>query len=117
MVYALHNFIHYLLVSHFNMYTYHYALIYLGNKLVLGGIICRWILLFQQYKFELIVKPKKFNLGLDHLSWILSGEYVGNLDDNLPNTHLFLVQMVNDYFAYIVQLLSIGLTPPDFVIA
>jgi hypothetical protein len=48
------------------------------------------------------MKPGKFNSELDHLSCILSGEDAGNLDDNLPDVHLFLVQMVDDYFADIV---------------
>jgi len=30
---------------------------YLVNKLVLGGRICRWLLLFQKYDFEVVVKP------------------------------------------------------------
>lgn len=37
MVYALQKFRHYLLGSHFNMYTDHSALRYLVNKPVLGG--------------------------------------------------------------------------------
>jgi hypothetical protein len=37
MVYTLHKFRHYLLGSHFMMYTDHYALRYLVNKLVFGG--------------------------------------------------------------------------------
>jgi hypothetical protein len=45
MVYALQKFRHYLLGSHFKMYTDHSALRYLVNKPVLGGI-CRWLLLF-----------------------------------------------------------------------
>jgi hypothetical protein len=63
------------------------------------------------------VKPEKFNSGLDHLSHILSGEDAGNLDDSLPDTDLFLVQMVDDYFPYIVQFLSTGVTPHEFTIA
>jgi hypothetical protein len=117
MVYALQKFRHYLLGSHFKMYTDHSALRYLVNKPVLGGRICRWILLFQEYDFEVIVKPGKFNSGPDHLSCILSGEDAGNLDDNLPDTHLFSVQMVDDYFADIVQFLSTGVTPPEFTVA
>jgi hypothetical protein len=57
MVYALHKFRHYLLGKHFNMFTDHSALKYLVNKLVLGGRICRWLLLFQEFDFEVIVKP------------------------------------------------------------
>jgi hypothetical protein len=37
MVYTLHKSRHFLLVSHFKMYTNHSALRYLVNKLVLGG--------------------------------------------------------------------------------
>jgi hypothetical protein len=37
MVYALHKFKHYLLGSHFKMYTYHSTLKYLLNKIMLGG--------------------------------------------------------------------------------
>ena len=46
MVYALHKFKHYLLGSHFKMFTDHSTLKYLVNKPVLGGKICRWLLLF-----------------------------------------------------------------------
>jgi hypothetical protein len=72
MVYVLHKFKHYFLGLHFMMYIFHSALIYLVNKLVLWGIICRWLLLFQEYEFEVIVKPEKFNSRPDHLSHILS---------------------------------------------
>ena len=46
MVYALQKFRHYVLGSHFKMFTYHSALKYLVNKPVLGGRICRWLILF-----------------------------------------------------------------------
>jgi hypothetical protein len=72
MVYALQKFRHYLLGSHFKMYTDHSTLRYLVNNTILGGRICRWLLLFQEYDFEVIIKPRKLNAGLDHLSRILS---------------------------------------------
>jgi hypothetical protein len=78
MVYVLQKFRHYLLGSHFKMYTDHYALRYLVNKLVLGGRICKWFMLFQEYDFEVIVKPGKLNAGPNHLSCILLGEDIGN---------------------------------------
>jgi hypothetical protein len=46
MVYALQKFRHYLLGGHFKMFTDHSALKYLVNKTVLGGTICRWLLIF-----------------------------------------------------------------------
>jgi hypothetical protein len=68
------------------------------NKLVLGGRIYRWLLLFQEYDLKFIMNPWKLNVGPYHLSQILTREDVGNLDDNLPNTQLFSVQMVDDHF-------------------
>ena len=56
MVYVLQNFRHYLLGGNFQMYTNHSVLKYIVNKLVLGESICRWILLFQEFDFEVIVK-------------------------------------------------------------
>ena len=47
MVYALQKFKHYLLGKHFKMFTDHSNLKYLVNKLVLGGRIYQWLLLFQ----------------------------------------------------------------------
>jgi hypothetical protein len=107
MLYALQKFRHYLLGSHFNMYTYHSTLRYLVNKPMLGGISCRWLLLFEHYDFEvMIINPGKLNSRPNHLSCILSGEYAMNLDDNLLNVHLFGVQMMDDYFVDIVRFLS-----------
>jgi hypothetical protein len=59
MVYALQKFRNYLLGSHFKFLTEHYALKYLVNKLVQEGHISRWLLLFQEFSFEVIVKPGK----------------------------------------------------------
>jgi len=56
MVYGLHKFRNYSLASHIKMFTDHSAPKYLVNKPLLGGKICRWLLLFQEYDFEIIVK-------------------------------------------------------------
>ena len=63
------------------------------------------------------MKPGKFNSGPDHLSRILLREDARNLDDSLLDTHLFAVKMVDDYFIDIVQFLSLGVTPHDFIVA
>lgn len=68
MVYELEKFRHYLLGGNFKMYTNHSGLKYLVNKLMLGGKIWMLFLLFQEYDFEVIVKPRRLNIGLDHLS-------------------------------------------------
>jgi hypothetical protein len=73
MVYALQKFRHYLFGKHFKMFTGHSSLKYLVNKPVLRGGICRWILLFQEFNFEVIVKPLKLNTRPYHLSRITNG--------------------------------------------
>ena len=91
MVYALQKFRHYLLGSHFKMFTDHLDPKYLVNKPVLGGKIYKWLLLFQDYDFEIIVKPRWLKAGFDHLSRLESGEEPINLEDNLLDAQLFLV--------------------------
>lgn len=85
MVYALQKFRHYLLGAHFKMFTNHLALRYLVNNPVLGGKICKWILLFQEYEFEIIVKPGRLNVGPNHLSRLETREELVSLEDNLPH--------------------------------
>jgi hypothetical protein len=80
------------------MYTNYSKLRYLVNKILFGGRISIWLLLFQEYDFEVIVNPGKMNVGPYHLSCILSREDARNLDDILPYAHLFVVQMVDAYF-------------------
>ena len=69
MVYALQKFRQYLLGGHFKMYMDHFALKYLVNKLVLGGNIWRWLLLFQEYDLEFIVKTGQLKWERNLLIW------------------------------------------------
>ena len=96
MVYVLQKFRHYLLGGNFKMYTNHFALKYLVNNPLLGGEIFPWLLLFQDFDFEVIVKHGRLNLGLDHISRIESGEEPSNLEDNIPNAQLFAINMFDD---------------------
>ena len=77
------------------MCTDHSALKFLANKPVLGGNICRWLLLFQEFDFEIIVNLGLLNVGPDHLSRIESGEKPNNLEDNLPYAQLFAIDFVD----------------------
>jgi hypothetical protein len=61
MVYALQKYRHYLLGKHFKMCTYRSTMRNLVNKTLLGGRICRWLLLFQEFDFEVVVKPGRLN--------------------------------------------------------
>jgi hypothetical protein len=84
MVYTLQKFRHCLLGKHFEIFTNHSSLKYLVNKPVLGGRIYRWLLLFQEFDFEVIVKTGKLNARPDHLSRVTNGEEPTNLEDKFP---------------------------------
>jgi len=116
MVYALQKFRHYLLGAHFKICTDHYALRYLVNKCVVGGGrgMCRWFLIFQEYDFEVIVKPEILNIGPYHLSTIDNGEEPTNIDEGLHDAQLFTVKVVNEHFANIIQFLSTGIAPDSY---
>ena len=90
------------------MFKDHFYLKYLINKPVFGGEICRWLILFQEFEFEIIVKPDRLNAGLGHLSRREIGEELNSLDNFLPDAQLFVVKMVDGYFEYIIHFLSTG---------
>jgi hypothetical protein len=98
------------------MFTDHSALKYLVNKLMLGGRICKWIMLFQEYDFEIVVKPERMNKGPDHLSRLEHREEPTSLEDTLPDAQLLDIRKVDDQFAEIVQFLSTGMTPHKYTI-
>jgi hypothetical protein len=116
MVYALQKLHHYLLGGHFKMFTDHSALKYLVNKTVFGGRICRWLLLFQEYDFEIIVKPGRMNKGPDHLSRLEHGEEPTSLENALPDAQLLAIRKINNHFAKIVQFLSTGMATSEYTI-
>ena len=68
----------------------------------------------QEYDFEIIVKPGRLNVGLDHLSRLETGEEPTNLEDSLPDAQLFSIHIADDYFEDIVEFLSIGNAPVEY---
>ena len=74
MIFAQQKFRHYLLAKPFIFYTDHQALKYLVCKLVHQGRVCKWLLLFQEFEFEVIIRPRKNNVGPDCLSRVEIGE-------------------------------------------
>jgi hypothetical protein len=116
MVYALQKFRHYLLGGHFKMFTDHSALKYLVNKPVLGGRICKWLILLQEYDFEIIVKPGRMNKGPDHLLRLKHSEEPTSLEDTLPDAQLLTIRNIDDHFADIAQFLSTGMALGEYMI-
>jgi len=62
MVYVLHKFKHYLLGNKLVFYVNHMALPYLVKKPQPSSRIARWLLLFLEYVFSLMYKPRRFHL-------------------------------------------------------
>jgi hypothetical protein len=60
------------------------------------------------------VKPGRLNAGLDHLFMITNGEEPSNLEDKFLDAQLFSVQIVDEYFANIIEFLSTCFAPRDF---
>jgi hypothetical protein len=98
MVYALQKFHHYLLGRKFQMFTDHSTLKYLVKKTVLGGRICKWLLLFQEYDFKIMVKLGRMNKGPDHLSRLEHGEEMTSLEDTLSDAQLLAIRNIDDHF-------------------
>ena len=94
MVFSLQKYRHYLLANPFTFYTNHQALKYFVSKPLHHGRICRWLLLFQEFEFEVVVRPGKLNLGPNHLSRIDTGEEPTGFNNDLPNAHLFHIEVV-----------------------
>jgi hypothetical protein len=67
--------------NHFKFFTNNSIFKYLVYNPLLEGRICRWLLLFHEFSFELIVKHGKNDVGLDLLSWMQSSELGGRIDD------------------------------------
>ena len=61
------------------------------NEPLHHGRIYRWLLLFQEFEFEVVVQPGKANVGPNHLSKVELGEDPTGIDDDLPDFHLFIV--------------------------
>lgn len=116
MVYALQKYRDYLLERHFKMYTDHSMMKYFINKPVLGGCICRWLLLFQEYDFEFVVKLGRLNAGPNHLSRIETGDEPTSLEEGLPDAQIFVVRVVDGHFEYVIHFLKTGTTPEVYSI-
>jgi hypothetical protein len=83
---------------------------------VLGGIIYRWLLLFQEYDFEIVVKPRRMKKGPEHLSRLEHGEEPTSLEDTLPDAQLLAIRKVDDHFVEIVWFLSTRMAPLEYIV-
>lgn len=62
----------------------------------------------------MIVKPRRLNVGPDHLSRLETGENEGSLDDQLPDANIFRIEAIPDYLADIATYLTMGWCPQHY---
>ena len=84
-IYAYKKFQHYLLGYRIVFHTDHDSFKYLVNKLDLSGRIARWILLLQEFNYEVVVKARKANANADYLSRQQGTEVVEDIQTEFPD--------------------------------
>jgi hypothetical protein len=84
-VYSCKKFRHYLLGYKVILHTDHNSLKYLVNKPDLTGRIVRWILLLQEFNYEVVIKSGKANSNADYLSRQRGEESVADISAEFPD--------------------------------
>ena len=92
----------------------HDALKYMINKPQVSGRIATWVLLLQEFIFTIHVRPGKKHANADHLS-CLTNELDGDLIlDSFPDADLFVVDVIFEEYAHLIQYLTHHTFPPYF---
>ncbi|MCO5611145.1 hypothetical protein L7F22_065395 [Adiantum nelumboides] len=94
MIYSMNKFRHYLLGRRFFFHVDHSALLYLVRLENLTRRLARWVLLLQEFEFEVIYRPGAQHVVADYLSHLDFGEPPIGIADEFPDASLFLVGVV-----------------------
>ncbi|CAM8914223.1 unnamed protein product [Rhodiola kirilowii] len=118
-VYAFDKFRKYLVGSRKIVYTDHAAIRYLITKKDSKPRLIRWVLLLQEFDFEIKDKRGVENLVADHLSRIVQVNNTTNdptpVEDSFIDEHLMSVESkALPWYADMVNYLVCGITPSDF---
>ena len=104
MVFSIKKYRHYLLLSKVVFYVDHISLRYIVNKPDLSGRIARWVLLLQEFDYEVVYKPGSMHLQVYHLSRISEEVSTGGgIDDKFPDAALFAVSSVPMWYNHIAE--------------
>ncbi|MCO5566516.1 hypothetical protein L7F22_020193 [Adiantum nelumboides] len=96
MIYSMKKFRHYLLGWWFFFHVDHSDLLYLVCQQNLTGRLARWMLLLQEFEFEVIHHPGAQHVVVDYLSCLDSGEPRTRIVDEFLDASLFLMRVVAD---------------------
>ena len=115
MVYFVQKYRHYLLGYKFTFHIDHDALKYMVNKPQLSGRIARWVLLLEEFDFDVDVRPGKKNVNANFLSRLSKEASPTSIDDNLPHTHLFNVDIIPVEYANVLYYLKNNTFPLEYM--
>src|SRR5450759_702690 len=90
-IYACKKFRHYLLGYDVVTHTDHAAIRHLVNKPDLSGRLARWIMLLQEFQYQIKVKPGLGNKNVDFLSRLEEAAAKESIRDDFPDEHLFSI--------------------------
>ena len=93
MVYNITKFRHYLLGRKFTFHVDHSALLYLVNKQALTGRLAPWMLLLQDFDFQIHHRLGVQHAVANYLSHLELGEPADSTYDDLPDASLFSLTM------------------------
>ena len=113
MVYSVKKFRYYLLANPFKFFVDHQALVYLVNRPCSTGRITRWLLILQEFDFEIVVRKGKQHFMADHMSRLTSAEPPIGVDDELPDVCLFQIETVPEWATDVVEYLMRGRPDPN----
>ena len=116
MIYSINKFRHYLLGRKFTFHVDHSALLYLVNKQALTGRLARWMLLLQEFDFQIQHRPGVQHVVADYLRRLESGEPTETAYNDLPDANLFNLTTMSDdnedeWITEMTHFLSSGLPP------
>ena len=93
-IFAIKKFCHYLLGNKFVLFTDHRALRFILNKPNPTGRIARWILLLQEFDFEIIDRPGKKHINADALTRAYDDVGSKSEDDDFPDACIFAITSI-----------------------
>lgn len=113
MIYALKKFRHYLLGNKVIFHVDHQALLYLVNKPELAGRLARWVMLLQEFDYQVIHTPGRSHMVADYLSRLENGEQPQEDIGELPDAQIFQVEagVTDNWYEDMLQFLTEGIFP------
>ena len=122
MICNINKFMHYLLGKKFTFHVDHATLLYLVSKQMLTGKLARWMLLLQEFEFDIQHRPGTQHAVADYLSRLENGPDAVDGDDDFPDGAILHIEVEppermhapheDKWLMEMSTFLSTGLPPP-----